>query len=65
MVEQSWSRRVEEPLEPAPPEAMVVPPVRGAAQARLAARVTAACGGLLLVAVAVHVLKTVKGLARR
>jgi membrane protein len=66
-VEQSWAGRAAA-LPVAPGEPAPVPDageLKGARQVTLAARVLSAVAGLALVAVALHVLRTVRGLLRR
>ena len=65
-MEQSWAAKVKamEPAEERSTVATVAEPP-GAAQVQLAARVTAAAGGVLLAAVGIYALRTLKGFARR
>ncbi len=67
-VERSWAaKQVDQPPveadQPAVP--LEAPPLKGAAQVQLAARVTAVAGALVVGAVGLHVLKTLRRLLRR
>ena len=66
-VEQSWAakaRAIEPPdLQPEPPAE--VPPLQGAAQVQLAARVVAGAGAVVIAAIAAYGLRTLTGLRRR